>query len=164
MVRHVVLFDAVGTGGGYDLWITNGTAAGTTEIGGEKNAGVSGAGSNGLNANYFVSFGDGVLFAGDDAASDVGLWETNGTAAGTSEIGGLGNTGISGAYTGAGGLNPNGFTVFNGETLFDGQDAANTSGLWVTNGTAAGAHELTGISGADTMPGDDSTGLTPYDL
>ena len=47
------------------------------------------------------------------------------------------------------GGNPD-FTAFNGEVLFDGTDAAGDLGLWVTNGTAAGTHELTGISGAYT--------------
>jgi hypothetical protein len=59
-------------------------------------------------------------------------------------------TGISGAYTG--GLffqsvnpyfNPS-FTIFNGEVLFSGTDASGNLGLWVTNGTAVGTHELIG--------------------
>jgi ELWxxDGT repeat protein len=42
-----------------------------------------------------------------------------------------------------------GMTVLNGKVLFAGTDAAGNRGLWVTNGTASGTHELTGISGAD---------------
>ncbi len=62
-------------------------------------------------------------------------------------------TGISNAFTGPGGLfgasySPPDLTVFNNEVLFDGLDAAGNNGLWVTDGTAAGTHELTGISGA----------------
>jgi len=34
--------------------------------------------------------------------------------------------------------------------LFNGADSNNFGGLWVTNGTAAGTSELTGISGTDT--------------
>jgi hypothetical protein len=41
-------------------------------------------------------------------------------------------------------------TVFNHEVLFNGTDAAGKAGLWLTNGTAAGTHELAGISGAST--------------
>jgi ELWxxDGT repeat protein len=33
--------------------------------------------------------------------------------------------------------------------LFNATDGAEQNGLWVTNGTAAGTHELTGISGAN---------------
>jgi hypothetical protein len=34
--------------------------------------------------------------------------------------------------------------------MFAGVDIAGNNNLWVTNGTASGTHELTGISGADT--------------
>jgi ELWxxDGT repeat protein len=42
--------------------------------------------------------------------------------------------------------------------LFNGFDAAGKQGLWVTDGTTAGTHEITGISGAN------SNGLAPADL
>jgi ELWxxDGT repeat protein len=45
--------------------------------------------------------------------------------------------------------------------LFSALDASGNDGLWVTNGTAAGTHELTGISGANSG-GLDPTDLTPY--
>jgi hypothetical protein len=81
-------------------------------------------------------FNDHALFSGYDASgSNRGLSVTDGTAAGTHEL-----TGISGASP-VGvipnhGFGPN-FTVFNGEVLFEGQDAANHM--------TAGTHELTGI-------------------
>jgi ELWxxDGT repeat protein len=96
---------------------------------------------------------------------------TNGTAAGTHEL-----TGISGAASGPHirGLtqqpptfSPEDFAVLNGEVLFEGTDASGPPGqkfntgtptLWMTDGTAAGTHELTGISGAN------SGGLNPSDL
>src|SRR5712672_2090063 len=34
--------------------------------------------------------------------------------------------------------------------VFNGMNSANQHGLWVTDGTAAGTHELTGISGASS--------------
>ncbi len=83
------------------------------------------------------------LFEGLDANGQVGLWVTNGTAAGTHEL-----LGISGASTA--GVEPSSLTVFDGEVLFNGLDASGQHGLWVTNGTAAGTHELTGIAGAYT--------------
>jgi ELWxxDGT repeat protein len=50
-----------------------------------------------------------------------------------------------------GGLNPSGLTVFNHhEVLFNGFDAAGKQGLWVTDGTTAGTHEITGITGANS--------------
>jgi ELWxxDGT repeat protein len=96
--------------------------------------------------------GQAVLFEGDDASGRFGLWESNGTAAGTYEL-----TGISGAFS-AGifstvDIPP--FATFDGEdfnseVLFAGKDASGNAGLWVTNGTAAGTHELTGIRGASS--------------
>jgi ELWxxDGT repeat protein len=148
MAGRIAFFDDLHTDG---LWVTNGTAAGTFEL-----TGISGAFTGGLlnplnhpgQPDLTVYNGE-VLFAGEDAAENDGLWVSNGTAAGTHEL-----TGISGAYTGAGGIfnpgvdyTPPDFTVFNGEVLFDGLDAGENFGLWVTNGTAVGTHELTGISG-----------------
>jgi ELWxxDGT repeat protein len=84
------------------------------------------------------------MFSGLDAAGNTGLWETDGTVAGTFEL-----TGISGAYTGAGGLDPSDLTAFNGEVLFSGHDESGQRDLWVSNGTVAGTFELSGISGAN---------------
>jgi ELWxxDGT repeat protein len=165
-----VLFAAGSGGNGSQsggLWVTNGTTAGTSELGGSNNTGISGAYPIGLFYGSAIAstfdpdltvFNGKVLFEGLDSGTHYGLWVTNGTAAGTTEIGGLGNTGISGAYTNIGGLAPTGFNVFNGEVFFEGRDTAGNEGLWVTNGTAAGTHELTGISGAS------SSGIGPSDL
>ena len=48
------------------------------------------------------------------------------------------------------GLAPSNLTVFNGHLLFSGLDSSGKTGLWETDGTAAGTHELTGIVGAST--------------
>jgi ELWxxDGT repeat protein len=145
-----VIFQGIDTAGTAGLWVTNGTAAGTYEL-----TGISGiyTSAEGLLPTDLTVFNGEVLFAGVDSAGKVGLWVTNGTAAGTFEV-----TGISGAYASFG-VQPADLTVFNGEVLFDGTDAANTRGLWVTNGTAAGTFELTGISGVNS-----TYGLAPIDL
>ena len=95
-----------------------------------------------------------VLFEGVDTASIQGLWFTDGTAAGTHEI-----TGIAGAHpTGVLNVTDPSFALFNGEVLFQGIDTGGHAGLWETNGTAGGTHELTGITGAST------NSLSPQDL
>src|SRR6266567_474734 len=48
--------------------------------------------------------------------------------------------------------------MFRPTVLFNGLDASGHAGLWVTNGTAAGTFELTGISGAASF------GTNPLDL
>jgi ELWxxDGT repeat protein len=157
-----VIYAAGDASGGFDLWETNGTTAGTTEIGGIDDAGISGASSRGLiPSNLTVLSGPlqpaMLLFTGRDASSDIGLWVTNGTAAGTVELGGLGNDGISGIQKG--GLDPQNLTVVmfgsHGpvEVLFRGFDESGGPGLFVTEGTVASTHELTGISGASTIHG-----------
>ena len=83
----------------------------------------------------FTIFGDEVLFRGVDTAGAAGLWMTDGTATGTSEI-----VGINGAPSTA--INPTDITVYNGMALFNGVNAAGRPGLWTTDGTSGGTHEL----------------------
>jgi ELWxxDGT repeat protein len=132
------------------LWMTNGTASGTVEIGGAQNAGIAGANPAldggifwGGSIEYpdFTVYDGKALFVGYDAAGHAGLWETDGTAAGTVEIGGLGGAGIAGGLSLLDSQTPD-FTVYNGEVYFIGYNASNQAGLWVTNGTAAGTYEV----------------------
>src|SRR5579872_4577169 len=88
-------------------------------------------------------FNGGMLFNGTDTSGLSGLWLTDGTVAGTHEL-----VAGAGGVSDPSGLNPNGLTVFDGEVLFNGVDASGHFGLWVTNGTAGGTHEVTGITGA----------------
>jgi len=141
--------------GGYahteGLWITDGTAGGTMEIGGLGNAGIANINSP-TNGGIFwagsiaypdlTAYKNIVLFEGYDSSNHAGLWETNGTPGGTFEIGGLGNAGIAGGLSLNNSSSPN-FTVYDGEVFFYGIDGTNHSGLWETNGTAAGTIELT---------------------
>ena len=85
------------------------------------------------------------LFNGANTAGHLGLWVTNGTAAGTQEL-----TGIAAAS--ATGIDPTDMTVFNNEVLFNGVDANGLSGLWVTDGTVGGTHELVAGAGPRTRP------------
>ena len=151
-----VFFSGYDASGRVGLWETNGTAAGTYEL---SVAGAATVGQNlgapGLYPSDFTVFNDQMLFSGNDARSQTGLWVTNGTAAGTHEV-----TGIAGASTAGVGLDPSDLTVYNGEVLFSGIDSSGLYGLWVTNGTAAGTHELAGIAGEATT----GPGLLPHNL
>jgi ELWxxDGT repeat protein len=145
------------------LWISDGTAAGTIEIGGRgsqqiKNAqhallpDDSGGGlEGGVGDPDFTVYKNEVLFLGVDDKSSPGqmeLWETNGTVAGTTEIGGLGNAGIKGHPVFAETTDPHSpdFTVYGGEVFFTAMSGTtNQWGIWETNGTAAGTHLLKNI-------------------
>jgi hypothetical protein len=160
-----VLFAGKNTAGIPALWVTNGTASGTSEIGGLYNTGVSGADVDGLVPSDLTVYGSEVLFSGADSTGGVGLWVTNGTAGGTTEIGGSHNSGISGVSNTLRGLGPSNLTVLGSEVLFIGEDnsAASQAVLWVTNGAANGTSVIggagnTGISGINTA------GLSASDL
>src|ERR1700722_14623345 len=108
-----------------------------------------------------------VLFAGKDSTATVGLWETDGTAAGTFEL--LTNPpAVSGQVQITGeaifGFVPQpgmslDLTVFNDQVLFYGRYSPNPAApvdfgfytLWTTDGTAAGTVPipLTSITGAN---------------
>src|ERR1700683_1375524 len=113
MARQLVLFLGTDTAENDSLWVTNGTAAGTSE-----GTGISGASASEFFPSEFTVVNGEVLFNAIDEAGNRGLWvTTNGTAAGTFEV-----TGISGAN--AAGIDPGDLTVFNTEVLFEGTDAA----------------------------------------
>jgi len=145
-----VLFQGFDANSGYGLWTSNGTAAGTVEIGGLDNAGVTGAYSQGLDPSSITVLGGQAIFLGDDSnyASKYAqsLWMTDGTNSGTTEIGGLGNAGIADKY--ASGWNPAGFTAIGGEVFFTATDSVDYTGIWVTNGAAAGTIEIGGLKNA----------------
>jgi ELWxxDGT repeat protein len=152
--NNQVLFSGrIGPGkiGPYTLWTTDGTAAGTvpiplTEIAGAKSSGLF---SDTVRPGFAV-LGPKVLFRGIDTAGTTGLWKTDGTAAGTTEIAGISGTASTG-------VNPTDMTVVNGAVLFNGADTAGHLGLWTTDGTAGGTQELS-IAGAAT------SGLNPTDI
>jgi ELWxxDGT repeat protein len=162
MSVSIVLFNGLNAANQHGLWVTDGTAAGTHEL-----TGISGASSGGL-FNWFpggynpdfTSFNGEVLFQGKDTSGNLGLWVTDGTAAGTHELTGISGANSGGIFilTGFGDVPPPDFTTFNGELLFRGVDAAGQAGLWVTDGTAAGTHEITGIGGAS------SGGVSPQSM
>jgi len=134
----IVLLNGTNSANQHGLWVSDGTAAGTHEL-----TGISGAGSLGVNPESMTVFNGEVLFEGDNGGDRLGLWATDGTAAGTHELTVSGANSF-GLLSGA----PPDFTIFNGEVLFSGENNSFHQGLWVTDGTAAGTHELAGISGA----------------
>ena len=160
-----VLFDATDSSNNVGLWTTDGTLAGTQEIGGLDNVAVYDAPVSGLNASNFVQLGDLMLFTANDASGDANaLWVTDGTASGTVEIGGAANIGVAGADkdAGLGGGLANAVT-FGARVFFQGYDDSGAAGLWVTDGTASGTYEIGGAANSG-VTGADADGLAPTDL
>ena len=159
------LFAAPNAQGNDSLWVTDGTAGGTVEVGGNGNLAVGGGYNTNLGDGLVQSarLGNRVLFAGVDTQSGTGLWATDGTAPGTTEIGGFDDAGVNNAAQSASpnGLQPQDITVNGPSVLFNGAtgDASNTNELWVSDGTAVGTKELSG-----GLAGEASSGLNPTDI
>lgn len=127
-----------GTNGG-ELWVTDGTVAGTTLFS-DINAGAGGA-----FPTAWVDLGTTAVFTATDATGGTELWTSDGTNAGTARLADL--------NAGATGSNP----VFLGNPIVSGAaDAAKamfvlndgTTGreIWVTDGTKAGTALLKDIN------------------
>jgi ELWxxDGT repeat protein len=132
----VALFEGYDAGGDDSLWVTDGTAAGTTELA------VTGSYADGLFFNVphhdLTVFAGQALFAGEDAAGNIGLWTTDATSADTGELAAAGSD-ANGLFASV--SSPD-FTVLGGKVLFVGQDTSGNANLWVTDGTEAGTSEL----------------------
>src|ERR1700681_2887930 len=99
-----------------------------------------------------------VFFLGTNASGRTGLWETDGPAAGTTELqaqGVWGTGGLFGSPDPGSGLLP-GFTVFDSSVFFPGTDANGRTDIWQTDRTGPGTHEV--VSGSYQY------GLSPRDL
>ncbi len=119
-----ILFNGADLHGNDGLWISNGAAWGTQQITGIADA--ASAAQGGLDPTDLTVVGNDVWFEGKDASGNVGLWDTDGTAAGTKEL-------IPG-FVGSD------MTLYDGAVYFVGTDG----GLWKTDGTAAGTTEIVG--------------------
>jgi len=144
MTRIIAMFEGVDSKGQDGVWITDGTAAGTRELGISGSYGNTGGVDPSFPVTVLTAFRGEVLFEAYNAAGTrAGLWEADGTSLISHEL-----TGITGANVN--GINPSNATVFNSQVLFKGTNTAGNFGLWVTDGTSAGTHEVTGINGAST--------------
>ena len=123
--------------GGSDtqLWTTDGTIAGTTQLTTEN------AGSGGLNPSNLVDL-NGTLFftANDPANGEDGLWSSDGTTTGTTLVTDL--AGSSAPYS-----NSSSQLVVSGNQLFfaGSSSASSSNSLWQSNGTAAGTETLASL-------------------
>lgn len=121
-----------------NLWITDGTEAGTQPV-----LKVGAAGDYGTPPTDFVALGDGkVLFQRTNQVSTQ-IWATDGTETSTVLLGTFyfdGSSPLSGFIA-----------LGNGRAVFGVSDPWTASGMWVTDGTVAGTRPL---SGADANEAD----------
>ena len=119
-----------------DLWVTDGTAAGTVFLQEFDQARA-----------HVVDMGGSIYFLADDGANGFELWSSDGTDTGTSMVVDIQPGSADGVVPYAG-LIEKGGTLF-----FAGDDGANGAELWSSDGTAAGTSMLNDIvsgSGSST--------------
>jgi ELWxxDGT repeat protein len=128
---------------GAELWVTNGTAAGTLML---KDINPNG----GSSANYLTNVGGTLFFSAFDPTNGSELWKSNGTPAGTTIVANINPTAGDGS-------SPSAFANVNGTLFFAADDGTNGTELWKSNGTGGGTMQV-----ADIHPG--STGSVPREL
>jgi ELWxxDGT repeat protein len=139
-------FDGHSDAAGDELWVTDGTAAGTHELVDLL------PGAEGSEPDNFVVFAGRVWFAAATPASGDEWYSTDGTAIGTGlalEI-----------DPGTGSSSPRQATLAGGRLFFAADDGATGTALWRTDGTQAGTARLDGVaSGPDSAGPEELTGL-----
>jgi trimeric autotransporter adhesin len=116
---------------GNELWVTDGTDAGTRLV---KDIY---AGALSSNPQYFMQLNGLLVFFARTAANGVELWKSDGTDAGTVLVKDI-NAGAPSSYYETAADNPT--IVFNNQLFFTADNGAgfNNMELWKTDGTAAG--------------------------
>jgi ELWxxDGT repeat protein len=117
---------------GNQLWVTDGTAAGTHRVT-DIAPGAAGAAIGPL-----VAVGKRVFFADDDGVHGRELWTSDGTTAGTRMVADI--------APGAGSSLPANLTAVDGRLLFSADDGIHGVEPWVSDGTAKGTRMVQDIA------------------
>lgn len=144
------VFAAGSTNTSPELWVTDGTSAGTTKVmsfsGGQNSYSLPGSSVGGA----MRTLGSKVIFFGNDGTGST-LWVTDGTAAGTSKLSSTTMTQAAGPPSGPTSTGPtvSGFVPLGSKDLFWATSNFVTT-PWITDGTAAGTSQLssTALSGS----------------
>jgi ELWxxDGT repeat protein len=148
-VGNKVFFSAQNLKYSYELWVTDGTPAGsklTKDIypGNRFQSGYAGP-------SYFTAFNQKLYFSASDSIHGLELWMSDGSTAGTVMVSDI-NTGIAGSA-------PDALYAYKGKLYFAATTAANGHELWTTDsatGTTALLKDLT--AGGNSL----ITEYTPY--
>lgn len=137
---------------GEELWVSDGTAAGTTRL--VQGPAPGPQGNQGFLPLYLTPVGGGrVLFAANDGTGETALWVSNGTAAGTALVKELAPSDTTHIITGI-------TALANGKALVTLQDSSTrVVMLLATDGTAAGTAPLQSFAAYITPAG--SNGPVP---
>lgn len=114
---------------GHELWITDGTAAGTERL---TDIDAVPEQDSAFGRDFFV-WNDICYFQAGEDNSNTELWRTDGTAAGTYQVKDLRTSGAS---------NPSRFTEMDGNLYFQARGNSGTWDLFTTDGTANGTYSV----------------------
>jgi ELWxxDGT repeat protein len=123
-----ILFGAADPDHGPELYVTDGTAAGTHLL-----VDIN-PGADGSYPDHFLVVGSVLYFSATDATNGRELWRSDGTAAGTYIVANIG----PGAQSGVELSGPQSIVAFGGRIYFPASDGAHGQELWRSDGTAAG--------------------------
>jgi trimeric autotransporter adhesin len=124
-VGSTTYFSATDGNNGYEVWKSDGTAAGTVMLK-DIGPGTTGGGTG----TRMVAIGSTVYFTANDGSTGTELWKTDGTAAGTVMVKDI--------YSGPNSSAPMNLVVMNGNLYFTANDGTNGTELWKSDGTTSG--------------------------
>jgi ELWxxDGT repeat protein len=132
---------------GYELWVTNGTLAGTRLVE-DINPGPDSSYPGSFYLGTMVGSGDRLFFFADDGAHGEELWVSDGSSDGTSLV--------RDAVPGAAGSVPTQLVAFQGGVVYAAfAPSTGETGLWRSDGTEAGSFLVkAGTSASPTVVGD----------
>lgn len=139
-VGNRIFFSADSASGSSQLWVSDGTAAGTNLV-----KAIHPSGDD--DVRELVAFGDKVLFRADDDVHGLELWVSDGTQSGTQLVRDINLGGDS---------FPQNLYLWGGVVYFAADDGINGNELWKSDGTESGTVLVKNISDSDgnSYPGE----------
>jgi ELWxxDGT repeat protein len=144
----VLYFTAADGQTGVELWRTAGTDPGTWQVANVNERPRPGSAGRDRSSNpaWLVPLHGDLLFAAKDSSSDIELWRSDGTPAGTRRVKNINR--VDSSY-------PSALARFKGRVYFSAVTAGRGRELWRTDGTHDGTHLF-----QDIYPGPHSS--SPY--
>lgn len=124
------IFFSMGKNNGRELWVTDGTEAGTQEV-----IDLLPGANGGVTSAPMIAYNGKVYFQGNTTLGNTELFSSDGTAGGT--------TLVKDIKPGLGGSDPKSFIVYNNNLYFDADATGSSEGIWKTDGTTGGTVNIT---------------------